>query len=1633
MSSSLKLDCRKHPVDFTGRERHEIQYRRQRLTTLISQYMSEFNGVCVWVNSNLIAEDEIKSYRCKPGDSIVIAPKVAVPIPAIAANFWAWATAVTVNAAIATAIGYGMNALLAKKPNERPTPPGVKPLYSWSQGTTATDGIPMLLCFGRVTLSGNIISSFTDYDGDENSIRNVLLSHGFGNYEGPVADTLTINGQPAASFASSITTETKYGLADQTVCTSFAAQKNEYWLDRPLTNDGGAVTFTTRGSNFDSLEFLFEYQSRYVNHSGGYATTSGTYQGIGGNQAYNGVGIKIEISVKDAATWSTLVDTNLTGGTDEIRRVKYVNTGTYTGGAAVAVSNGTDYDVKITKTNYDIDPAWQYASRYLDALKFKYMHEVIATGFTYPGQPLTAISAIGTDEVSGTLDVRETWDTQIVNKVDTTIAYSNNPADIIHFLITLPLITGSGTGPDPYVIDSYRGQDPATISNYATLLADLVLLATRCDELVATAEGGTVKRYQFNGVFADSTDQWAAIKTVCSVCDCALIPRGNGYKLIVHDNWSGSPVALYSPGNIINGSFVETEIPDIDKKSKFEMNIIDSDAGFEETMIPLYDEDAGHSAKVESVEGVGITNRTQAARKLKRMANYNVGVTHQRKFSVGLDGLSCEELDVVYVIPPEKDGGRVSAYNGGTPAMVTLDKEPVQSGDDKLVLRTHNAATGYDLVQVMTVLSVDGYDVTCTATPTVAPVADQTVWAYGPTSEILSEWRVVSVTERDDKALGIVHDIVTESNYDSDPSDAYDPEISFKYNAYAVTQRVNNVPTFNEINNIVRSSTFTPLYDYPIALNRTIVGNAVNTVTWSATDGETSILMSYRGNTYEIAAGSTTDKYVYWVPAASAYSTTNTAATAEAVGNYLVAVNEDGVIYLYDMPAKSAVDIHDVAINYNTDNDQDGTAIVVPTVAGDGTAIDHVVNDDGSCDVSFEWSWAGSANDIDGWFVYVRSSTGSGSYNFGTTPSEEAVYTINASAKRVFFLYGIPTNRYLTFGVAAYRVVNTNVSASGLITTAIVQPALGAEDPYRPAASVAFVGPVTGTVSDLSNHDADDLAASATRFWAGEDGADVTASNTAAAIAGQGGLATQDRGDLNYTDGADVTGDNTSNNTSNVGTQTAATVQEVAINFDARNDRDATAVVAPTVVGTGAAVDHVVNDDGSCDVSFEWVWGGTEVDIDGFRIYTRISTNSASYNFGTTAAEETIYIVNASKRALILYGVPVNKYITFGVQAYRIVDPDVNAAGEIASAIVQPALGAEDPYRPAATVAFAGNVTGTIDGTAAATVESNAASGATFTSTDSEGITNSFRADENCDASYPLEVDWKVPTNATGISAVLLSFLIKPFRASSTTASSGGGSTPTSSSGGGSTPTSSSGGGQTTSSGGSQTSSSGGGQTTSGGGSGWWSGTRNPDSWSGRNTNSEDLSTHTHTMPSHNHDISGDTNSEYLSSVPGSHSHSLDSYDVDCSNEDPGDTNSTNLGSHSHDLGVDANHTHPFTLSDHTHTVSDHTHTVSDHTHTVSDHTHDVTISAHTHDVTISPHTHGITYGIYEEDNAPISVTYQVDNGAGYGSAVGPYTTDQLDLDITGSISGTGWKAVKFNVDKRSRILGIVELRTSVT
>ena len=295
-----------------------------------------------------------------------------------------------------------------------------------------------------------------------------------------------------------------------------------------------------------------------------------------------------------------------------------------------------------------------------------------------------------------------------------------------------------------------------------------------------------------------------------------------------------------------------------------------------------------------------------------------------------------------------------------------------------------------------------------------------------------------------------------------------------------------------------------------------------------------------------------------------------------------------------------------------------------------------------------------------------------------------------------------------------------------------------------------------------------------------------------------------------------------------------------------------------------------------------------------------------------------------------------------------------------------------------------------------------------------------FDAEDSLDATYPFTIPFKIASEMAAIQAVKLSFKILNFRAYSTGVPSGGGST---------TP---SGGGSTTPSGGGSTSGSSGTphrhtiafSTT-------WNGDEKPiyaslgslgcDGTGTVPTSSVDAHTHTFTLVQQASGSQASTNGGDPSNL-GCGSALVWRSDV--------------VNGHQHEFTITGGIAGTYTLFYKvnqlrggascsgtlytTYALESHTHTTPAHVHTTPDHTHST-----------PAHAHALTFGIYEEVNSP-TIHYHIDNGAGYGAASADYTTDQLELDITLSISGTGWKAIRFDTTARCRIYGIIECKIDI-
>lgn len=289
----------------------------------------------------------------------------------------------------------------------------------------------------------------------------------------------------------------------------------------------------------------------------------------------------------------------------------------------------------------------------------------------------------------------------------------------------------------------------------------------------------------------------------------------------------------------------------------------------------------------------------------------------------------------------------------------------------------------------------------------------------------------------------------------------------------------------------------------------------------------------------------------------------------------------------------------------------------------------------------------------------------------------------------------------------------------------------------------------------------------------------------------------------------------------------------------------------------------------------------------------------------------------------------------------------------------------------------------------------------------SQGATNLYAQQfaDNADPTHPARMRVYVPRSCVRINRMLLSWELAKFRAYETGASAGGGDTITSEDGGASERTSGSAGSVTLTSNPSdavtvtgtenysQTGPAspvytyvGGPTETGNAGTGATGGAGEHSHWiTGTGMASSEIGNHTHSGPSHKHDISA-------------HQHDFP---------------------HTHDLG---GHTHNFTIPAHSHTAS------------IGSHSHTVQIPNHSHTITLEPHEHGIVYGIYEGGQAE-GVTLKVD-----GAVILPeeITGDEMDIvsflskDADGKILRGTWHEIEIIPDGLTRIEASLFVQTFI-
>ncbi|MBL4969025.1 DUF7361 domain-containing protein [Bacillus halotolerans] len=166
---------------------------------------------------------------------------------------------------------------------------------------------------------------------------------------------------------------------------------------------------------------------------------------------------------------------------------------------------------------------------------------------------------------------------------------------------------------------------------------------------------------------------------------------------------------------------------------------------------------------------------------------------------------------------------------------------------------------------------------------------------------------------------------------------------------------------------------------------------------------------------------------------------------------------------------KRKIEWDKVTENFNIRNDRISVQPAPPTIASDGTAITHKVNDNGSVDITIQWNYVDSDEDkynIDGFEVYLHGSDDNEEYTFGSVQASENLQNVKYDRRTATFT-GLPSNMYYTIGVQAYRRVDADIDINQILLSDIVKSSHPSENPYLPSPSIEVKGSLSGKVNGL--------------------------------------------------------------------------------------------------------------------------------------------------------------------------------------------------------------------------------------------------------------------------------------------------------------------------------------------------------------------------------------------------------------------------------------------------------------------------------------------------------------------------------------------------------------------------------------
>jgi len=801
----------------------------------------------------------------------------------------------------------------------------------WNPLTKQQEGIARPRAYGLNMHHGNIVAQWTEVSSDK-EILYLILEHGDGPTGGIGANKVYLNDQPSTNFRG-ISIIERLGTMDQTVMPGFEKTKLEYNLNIELLQDDPSTYFTTPNDFFDDIE----YTIAFPNGLRGYDKD--------GDMISQFVHFYIDVQ-EIGGGWTEIFDDAIIDTQIEakFKRYKVSNQG-------FACERGKQYELKFNRSTAD------GRGRTVDNTYLRSIREVVDVAFTRPGKALVGIKAVATSKLSGSLDVKVVRQDRIINVYDGTswtLEYSNNRAWVVWDILTQPIIAGNGGGV-PYSIDRYEGIDPSYL--------DLVFFyawAQFCDEEILDGYGGTEPRCACNLIIEEFTDAYTLAQDIAAAGRAHIYWDGHILTGWIDDVVT-DPIDLVTMDNIIDGSWKNSWVVASELAGVVEVMYSDAMQGYERTSAEFCSEDAGGYRNIVTVEGVGITTRGPAIHLAHYLLERNHLIRNINKFRIHKDAFRYKLGHVIRLQSRPANWGHAFRVVSSTADTITVDRnaESEITAGDVIHIRSWNTITESVVTDTYAVQSVLADVITATASWDVTPLKDNLV-AVGAAGDIKLR-RIIGIEPTMENFFDVTVETYDVELFDSDTVDPGNPNANYIWPgpASGTTGPITRAEMSDLVSQIMPPQ---PDIEIPWPSNLTFTGDDIDTVSWSATDGDYPITFRYRGTTYEITADDTTDEFIYWDPNfTTTFQTTNLITTATASGMWYMCRNIDGVAYPVNAMVGANIgvilagylrvgtaDIDDLAVTTGKIKDLnvttlkiEGNAVTVPTGNYTSTATNH--------------------------------------------------------------------------------------------------------------------------------------------------------------------------------------------------------------------------------------------------------------------------------------------------------------------------------------------------------------------------------------------------------------------------------------------------------------------------------------------------------------------------------------------------------------------------------------------------------------------------------------------------------------------------------------------------------------------